>query len=156
MIISFHQWWIDLTFLWFLLFSFHLSPSLSNCRSRFIFPFTRFKTFAFQANSFSLFCIYNIEYRTRNLEPQKFLKGIKQYSSLRCSAVSCSTVQNKWLSVFWQNLPALAGSGLMTMNGTYGVLQNPENIVWDMQKNATFNITPLYLSWKFWESGVCF
>jgi len=58
----------------------------------FIFPFARFKTFAFQANSFSMFRILNIEYRIRNFEQQKFLKGIRQYSSLRYSPVPCSAV----------------------------------------------------------------
>jgi len=41
---------------------------------RFIFPFARFKTFAFQGNSFSMFLILNIEYRIRNFEQQKFFK----------------------------------------------------------------------------------
>ena len=35
----------------------------------------------------SLFYILNIEYRTRNFEQQKFLKGIRQCFSLRHSAV---------------------------------------------------------------------
>jgi len=89
--------------------------------NHFIFPFARFKTFAFQANSFSMFRILNIEYppamqiawgsknncgtnlnievlwqippkamragRIRNFEQQKFFKGIRQYFSLRYSAV---------------------------------------------------------------------
>ena len=46
--------------------------SVVNCI--FIFPFARFKTFAFQANSFSMFLILNIEYRIRNFEQQKFFK----------------------------------------------------------------------------------
>ena len=41
---------------------------------------------------FSLFCILNIEYRTRNFEQQKLLKGIRQCFSLRHSAVPCSAV----------------------------------------------------------------
>ena len=61
-------------------------------RGGFIFPFARFKTFAFQANSFSMFRILNIEYRIRNFEQQKFFKGIRQYSSFRYSAVPCSAV----------------------------------------------------------------
>ena len=41
---------------------------------------------------FSLFDILNIEYRTRNFEQQKLLKGIRQCFSLRHSAVPCSAV----------------------------------------------------------------
>ena len=40
----------------------------------------------------SLFCILNIEYRTRNFEQQKFLKEIRQCFLLRYSAVPCSAV----------------------------------------------------------------
>ena len=61
------------------------SPGLI-ARGYFIFPFARFKTFAFQANSFTMFLILNIEYRIRNFEQQKFFEGIRQYSSLRYSA----------------------------------------------------------------------
>jgi hypothetical protein len=39
-----------------------------------------------------LFCILNIEYRTRNFEQQKFLKAMRQCFSLRYSAVPCSAV----------------------------------------------------------------
>jgi hypothetical protein len=41
---------------------------------------------------FSLLYISNIEYRTRNFEQQKFLKGVRQCFSLRYSAVPCSAV----------------------------------------------------------------
>jgi len=37
--------------------------------------------------NFAFFYILNIEYRTRNFEQQKFFKAIRQYFSLRYSAV---------------------------------------------------------------------
>ncbi len=36
---------------------------------------------------------FNIEYRTRNVEQQKFLKAVREYFSLRYSAVPCSAVR---------------------------------------------------------------
>jgi hypothetical protein len=41
---------------------------------------------------FSLFDNLNIEYRTRNFEQQKLLKGIRRCFLLRYSAVPCSAV----------------------------------------------------------------
>jgi hypothetical protein len=42
---------------------------------------------------FSLFSILNIEYRTRNFEQQKFLKGIKTmfFTSIFCGSLFCGS-----------------------------------------------------------------
>lgn len=83
---SLHNEDIDAHILWISLFV----PE--NERGRivsFILPFARSKTFAFQANSFSLFCILNIEQRISN---SRSFKKIGEYSSLRYSAVPCSAV----------------------------------------------------------------